>query len=242
MVSFSLFFVIVMFSGLVFAQSGVVGVSEGDWFSYEFNFDWYSDEENMTMPEDIPIDYMLKGDFLRFDVSAVSGSNVTGQFEVNYQNGTEEIMVGWVDVATGEGKFSNWLISSDLEANDFTYPTEFGGMINETVMLSTPLGSRETNHIEYSFGTETEYGDDYYMFGVSVYWDKEMGILVEMSFESEMMTNGNLTTASGGWKLADSNVATIPEFSTFALVATFIVAAVTVFAIKKRMQQMKQQE
>ena len=32
-----------LFSGLVFAQTGTVGVSEGDWFTYGFSFDYYSD-------------------------------------------------------------------------------------------------------------------------------------------------------------------------------------------------------
>jgi hypothetical protein len=220
---------------LVFAQSEVVGVSEGDWFSYGFSLDWYSDDANMTLDEDEIFDYLMEGELVRFEVFGVSGSNVTGQFEINYENGTQKVIEGWVDVATGDGEFSNWVISSGLNANDYTYPSEFGEMINETIIHTTQLGSRETNHIEYSFGNNTS--DNYYMFGVNMYWDKEIGILVEMSFESEMMMEGNLTSASGGWKLAESNTATIPEFSAPVLIGTFALATITILSIKKRIHQ-----
>jgi len=215
----------------VFGQVGTIGVSEGDWFSYEFSFDWYSDDSNMTIPEEV-FSYVMEGEVIRFDVLRVSGSNVTGQFSINYENGTEETISGWVDVSTGDGEFGNWLISSGLNANDYTYMSEFGEMINETVTLETSTGPIETNHIEYSLGNAT--GNDYYVFGVNMYWHRQTGVLVEMSFDSEMMMFGNLTTASGGWKLTGSNITTIPEFSAPALIATFAVASVAVLAIKKQ--------
>ncbi|WNZ28541.1 MAG: hypothetical protein IAX21_07720 [Candidatus Bathyarchaeota archaeon] len=76
-------------------------------------------------------------------------------------------------------------------------------------------------------------GDTYYVFGVNIYWDRQTGVLVEMSFESEMMLLGNLTTASGGWKLTGSNITTIPEFFAPALITTFVATTVAVFVIKK---------
>ena len=229
---FSVFCVILLCSGLVFAQTGTVGVSEGDWFTYGFSFDYYSDDSEMEMPEDIPFDYLVEGEVIRFDVLEVSGSNVSGQFSVNYENGTQEVITGWVDVATGEGEFANWLISSGLDAGDYVYPSMIDEMINETVMLETVIGTIETSHIGYSMG-EPE-GDTYYVFGVNIYWDRQTGVLVEMNFDSEMLLMGNLTTASGGWELTGSNTSSIPEFSAPALIATFAVASAAVFVIKKR--------
>ncbi|MEJ2244399.1 MAG: hypothetical protein P8X87_07755 [Candidatus Bathyarchaeota archaeon] len=168
---------------------------------------------------------------IRFDVLEVSGSNVTGQFSVSFENGTEEIVTGWVDVATGDGEFANWLISSGLDAGDYVYSSMMDELINETVMLETETGMIETSHIEYSMG-ETE-GDTYYMFEVNMYWNRQTGVMLEMSFDSEMMLMGNLTTASGGWKLTGSNITSIPEFSVPALIGTFVVATVAVLAIKK---------
>ncbi|MCW4015639.1 MAG: hypothetical protein NWF06_04655 [Candidatus Bathyarchaeota archaeon] len=233
LVLFSLFCGVLMCSGLVFAQSGVVGVSEGDWFSYGFSFEWYSDDANMTVPEEDVFDYLMEGELIMFEVSEVLGSNVTGQFEINYENGTQQIISGWVDVTTGEGEFGNWLISSGLDANDFTYQSDFGEAINETLMFSSQLGLRETNHIEYSFGNTTD-DDYYYVFSVNMYWDKEVGVLVEMSFDGEMMADGNLTTAYGGWKLAESSIEHIPEFSAPVVVGSFVAATIAIFAIKKR--------
>ncbi|MDG6221983.1 MAG: hypothetical protein QCH99_01825 [Candidatus Bathyarchaeota archaeon] len=230
-VLFSVFSVFLLCSGLVFAQTGTVGVNEGDWFTYGFSFDFYSEDSEMEMPEDVPFGYLAEGEVIRFDVLGVSGSNVSGQFSVNYENGTQEVITGWVDVATGEGEFANWLISSGLDAGDFVYPSMMDEMINETVMLETSAGMIETSHIEYSMGEPV--GDTYYVFGVNIYWDRQTGVLVEMSFESEMMLLGNLTTASGGWKLTGSNITTIPEFFAPALITTFVATTVAVFVIKK---------
>ncbi|MCW8802275.1 MAG: hypothetical protein OQK81_02865, partial [Candidatus Bathyarchaeota archaeon] len=105
-------------------------------------------------------------------------------------------------------------------------------MINETVMLQTETGMIETSHIEYSMGEPV--ADTYYVFGVNMYWDRQTGVMVEMSFNSEMMLMGNLTTASGGWKLTGSNITSIPEFSAPALIATFVVATVAVLVLKKQ--------
>ncbi len=229
---FSVFSVVLLCSGLVFAQAGTVGVSEGDWFTYGFSFDYSSEDSEMEIPQDIPFDYLGGGEVIRFDVLGVSGSNVTGQFSVSYENGTEEIVTGGVNVATGEGDFANWLISSGLDAGDYVYSSMMDEMINETVMLQTETGMIETSHIEYSIGEPV--GDTYYMFGVNMYWDRQTGVMIEMSFESEIMLMGNLTTASGGWKLTGSNITTIPEFSAPALIATFVVATVAVVAIKKQ--------
>jgi hypothetical protein len=230
-VFFSVFSVVLLCSSLVFAQAGSVGVSEGDWFMYGFSFDFSSDDSEMEIPEDIPFDFLGGGEAIRFDVLGVSGSNVTGQFSVSYGNGTQEVVTGWVDVATGEGDFANWLISSGLEAGDYVYSSMMDEMINETVMLQTETGMIETSHIEYSMGEPI--GDAYYVFGVNMYWDRQTGVMVEMRFNSEMMLMGNLTTASGGWKLTGSNISSIPEFSVPALIATFVVATVAVLVIKK---------
>jgi hypothetical protein len=188
----------------------------------------------VTVPDSGEFDYLLKGECVRFDVLSVSGSNVTGQFTISYENGTESSVVGWVDVATGDGEFNMWLISSGLYENDYTYASEVGEMINETLMYSTPLGLRETNHIGYSTGNTTT--EDYYVFGVDMYWDREIGVLVEMSIETEMRIDGNLTTASGGWKLVESNITeAIPEFGPSTLILTAITTTAAAIAIKKRL-------
>jgi hypothetical protein len=239
LVLFSLFGVgLLLCSGVVFGQSGVVGVEQGDWFGYDFGFEWFSDDENMTVPDSGEFDYLLEGECVRFEVLSVSGSNVTGQFTINYENGTTDSVEGWVDVGTGEGDFNTWLISSGLSENDYTYASEVGELINETITHSTPLGSRETNHIGYSTGNVTT--EDYYLFGVDMYWDKQTGVLVEMSIVTEMKVDGNLTTASGGWKLVESNLMeTVPEFGAFTMFATALVATVAVFSIKKRLANSK---
>ena len=107
-------------------------------------------------------------------------------------------------------------------------------MINETVMLASPLGLREANHIEYTVGNVTD--EDYYFFDVNMYWDREVGVLVDVSFVVETRVDGNLTTASGGWELVELNIGTVPEFSLPALIVTFAAATVAAVAVKKRIR------
>ena len=142
-------------------------------------------------------------------------------------------------MVTGDGEFSSWLISASLAANDLTYSSSVGELINETVAYTTALGSRPTNHIGYTTGNITE--EDHYLFEVNMYWDQEIGVLVEMNLEAQTSIDGNVTTASAEWKLLEANNATIPEFSPPVLVATFIVVTLAVFSVKSYSPKLKKQ-
>ena len=133
---------------MVFSQPRTVGVSEGDWFRYDLTLDW--DYKLDVTPEDFIFADFLQGNWIKLTIQDISGTNVTGQFTIHFENGTEQLLTGSVDLVTGEGDLRNWLISTDLNANNSLYTTEIDEVVNETITKIYPSGSRETNHLMYS--------------------------------------------------------------------------------------------
>ena len=225
LISFTLLFSSIMIVQLGIAQVRTVGVSEGEWFKYGIELDWnYELEES---PEDFIFTDFLDGDMITLTIQDVSGTNVTGKFTIHYENGSERILNGSVDLVTGEGDLRNWLISSNLIANNPLYETEIDETINQTVSQSYPWGSRQTNQLLYSYNFSS--GEDYSSLNLGFYWDQEIGILTELSLEAEMQQNGTLIDGSVSLILTESNQQNIPEFPTIILVLLFIL--VTLLAI-----------
>jgi len=220
-----------MFAQLAFAQARTTGVSEGDWFKYGFSFEWDSGL-NMTF-EDFAFSDFLEGEWAMLSVQGVSGTNVTGQFTIHFENGTETLMSGSVDVSSGAGNLAMWLISADLNADDFLYQSEFNeAMINETVIRDYHWGSRETNHIMYSYEYTSEELNS--SIRADMYWDQEMGILTQLSFNAELQQEGNTTAASVSCVITESNIENIPEFTQPALMLMLVTLTTLCFMIKKK--------
>ena len=230
MISFSLLLSATMFVQLGFAQVRTAGVSEGDWFKYGFSFEWDS-ELDMTF-EDFPFADFLEGEFVTLTIEGVSGTNVTGQFTLHFDNGTEHIQNGSVDLVTGEGDLRNWLISADLSANDSLYTSEINEKINETLIQTYHWGSRETNHLGYSYQYSS--GENYSDLSVDMFWDQEMGILTELSFEAEVQLNGTSMDASALWIITESNIEDIPEFTQSAFLVVIVTVTLLIYIFKKK--------
>jgi hypothetical protein len=229
-VAFSLLFSVLIIFQLGFAQVRTVGVSEGDWFKYGFTLDW--DYELNATAEDFIFADFLQGDWVTLTIQDVTGTNVTGQFTIHFENGTEKLLTGSVDLATGEGDLRNWLISADLNANDSLYASEIDEKINETLIQVYPWGSTETNHLLYSYNFSSE--EDYSILCLDLYWDREIGILTELSFEAEVLQNGTLMDGSASWMLTEYNLEYIPEFSqqTFIIIIVAVTLMISILKIK----------
>jgi len=223
-----------MFAQSGFAQVRTAGVSEGDWFKYGFSFQWDS-ELNMTS-EDFPFADFLEGEWVTLTIQDVSGTNVTVQFTIHFENGTEHLQHGSVDLITGEGDLRNWLISADLNANDSLYESEINERINETIIQTYHWGSRETNHLIYSYNFSE--GEDYSDLSVDMFWDREMGILTELSFEAEVQLNGTSMDASAFWIITESNMEDVPEFTqpVFMLVMATSILLISIFKKKGKLR------
>jgi hypothetical protein len=229
-VAFSLLFSVLIIFQLGFAQVRTVGVSEGDWFKYGFTLDW--DYELNATAEDFIFADFLQGDWVTLTIQDVTGTNITGQFTIHIENGTEKLLTGSVDLATGEGDLRNWLISADLNANDSLYATEIDEKINETLTKIYSWGSTETNHLVYSYNFSSE--EDYSLLCLDLYWDREIGILTEMSFEAEVLQNGTLMDGSASWILTEYNLEHIPEFTqqNFFLIIVAVTLTISILKIK----------
>ena len=231
LIYFFLLFSTTILVQLGFAQVRTAGVSEGDWFKYGFSLQWDS-EFNMTSG-DFPFDDFMMGEWLTLTIQDVSGANVTGQFTIHFENGTEHLQNGSVDLITGEGDLRNWLVSADLNANNSLYTSEINERINETIIQTYHWGSRETNHLVYSYNFSS--GEDYSDLSVDMFWDQEMGVLTELSFEADVLINGTSMDASASWIIIESNrIEDVPEFTTPVFILTIVTVTLLISVLKKK--------
>jgi hypothetical protein len=235
-ISFSLMFVFILLFQLSYAQVRTAGVSEGDWFKYNLSLDFDS-LLNMTS-EDFPFADFLIGETVTLTIQNVSGTNVTGMFTIEYENGTEYSQVGSVDLTTGEGDLRSWLIAANLNAGDPLYTSEPNEMINETSVQTYFWGARETNHLIYSYNFTSE--EDYSYLNVDMFWDMETGVVTNLSFEADAFVNGTAIDASAEWLIADSSIVEdVPEFTGFTLFLTIVVVTVLISILKYQKQKRK---
>ncbi len=230
----------------VSAQTRTVGVSVGNTFKYTFSFDLNVTNTNFSLPA------MLEGVFeqaksiewAQISILQVSGVEVTAQMVMHFKNGTEQSDVETTNVETGQGNLTLFLVGSDLNANDPVYVGRDSMRINETVTRVYPAGARQVNHQSIS----SEFNmSDYGLEGFNlttfqqsnkedVYWDKQLGVMVEMSYN--MVTRSQAVNAdiTANIRLVESNVLTVPEFSSWApllLVLVIPLVAAIVFKFKK---------
>jgi hypothetical protein len=228
-ISSSLVIVLVLLFQTSYAQVRTAGVSEGDWFKYNLSLDFDS-ILNMTS-EDFPVADFLIGEQVILEIHNVSGTNVSGQFTIHYENGTEYSQVGSVDLVSGEGDLRSWLISADLNAGDSLYASEPDEMINETILQTYHWGSRETNHLVYSYNFSAE--EDYSYLSVDMFWDKETGVVTELTFEADAFVNGTVIDGSAEWIITDSSIiAGVPEFTQLALILTIVTGTISISLLK----------
>ncbi|MEJ2240603.1 MAG: hypothetical protein P8Y18_00440 [Candidatus Bathyarchaeota archaeon] len=228
LISLVLMLLSIMFVQLSAAQVRTVGVSEGDWFKYGLDLDWNYDLEES--PEDFIFRDFLEGDLITLTIQDISGTNVTGQFTINYENNTQKVLTGSVDIVTGEGDLKNWLLSADLIAGNPLYETEIDETINETIIQTYPWGSRQTNQLIYSYNFSQD--EDYSALNLGFYWDQEIGILNELSIEAEALQNGTLIEGSVSLTLVEINNGNIPEFSQSAFILTIAIGTIIISMIK----------
>ncbi len=225
------------------AQERTVGVNEDSWFTYEIEVNWNSNDPDAVFPpmayEDMEI--INATEWAKMTVTGVSGTNVSVQFLTHYENGTEEIEDGYIDVDTGDGVNATLtVIAANLDANDSIYTSgDYSAFtINETVIRTYPDGVRNLNHINmtYEQSWTIEETDYYISQSTNLYWDKGTGVIVENSLEVYNQTGEYVTTWSVVSRLADSSVWTIPEFPAYSsMVIIGIIATVTAIAIEQRL-------
>ncbi len=228
-ISLSLLTFFTLLFQLSYAQVRIAGVSEGDWFKYNISINL--DSQLNTTSEDFPFSDFLNGEAVTLTIQNISGTNVTGLFTINYENGTEYSQTGSVDLISGEGDLRNWLIAANLNTGDSIYSAEPNELINETITQTYQWGPRETNHLIYSFNYISE--EDYSNLRVDMFWDKEIGVVNKLSFEADAMLNGTSINASAELVITDSNVLEdVPEFTPVTFILTLSIMTFSISLLK----------
>jgi len=211
---------------------GTPGVNVGNTFTYgNVNFHWYSNDPSATPPAQwmgVNGTAWFKG-----TIQNIAGTNVTISALLHYSNGTENTQNGWVDVNTGEGNMTMFLIAANLNVGDVVYTGgSYSGLtINETVPMTYSGGSRQTNHVNVTDQESSAYFN--FSMSMNLYWDKATGALSQMSIISNQ-TSTYTTNYSVAMQLTDSNVWVVPEYG-MPLIALLLssVALVTLAAARK---------
>lgn len=229
--SLSIALLLVMVSLSNASPVGTPGVSVGNTATYSnAHFYWSSNDPSATPPAEW---VALNGTaWFRGTVENIAGTNVTISALLHYNNGTETTDSGWVDVDTGEGNTTLFLTSANLNAGDHIYTTgDYSDLtINETIPLTYPGGSRQTNHVNVTTEESSELIN--VSLSMNLYWDKATGVLTQMSIISNQ-TSTYTTNYSVSMQLTDSNVWVVPEFG-MPLIALLLSSAALVTLVATR--------
>ncbi len=170
-----------------------VGVQVGDWMGFgEIYFEYASNMEGYQEPPS-----RMDVVWASIEVLEVSDSQVTIRSLIIYRNGTQEIQISSGNLATGEGNLTGGIIAANLAAGDqipgnITWYTQepLRLVINGTVTRRYAHADREVNYVNLTqpiIYDNTTYG----ALNLSLYWDRETGLLCEehMSYRSSYLQN-----------------------------------------------------
>jgi hypothetical protein len=230
------------------AQARTVGVSVGDTFKYTYTLEFNStNSTDLTLPT--MIDSLLEQaraiEWEKMTILSISGTNVTAQTQLHFENGTEKTGISTSDIAIGQGNLTQFLIASNLSQNDPIYTTNSGQdiqIINETIMRDYQSTDRQVNHqsiiSDYNVTQEEAALLNLSSFQQhnteDIFWDRQIGVLVEMSYNMVTQSPTFNANISLNLNLIESNRLVIPEFPTIAHIALVILASGAAIAIYKR--------
>jgi hypothetical protein len=186
--------VVILFSGVESASAeGEVGVSVGQTAEYTYAISMtYRSRINGSLLTSVP--YQV-GYIEAITIQDISGTNITVQSVKTYMNNQNNATnLGWVDLSTGDGPASGYIILADCNEGDLIYPDWEGvtqgllyvSMINDTVLIKDGDTTIEANHANL---TTTMNNQTTYM---NYYWEKATGLLIGYTLASSL-EQGNVT-------------------------------------------------
>ena len=192
----------------------LLGVKEGDNFTYSFGVNWSSTDPNVVVPQEYS--NMNQTLMIHFNVTSAAGTMANLEITNVMRSGTNSTEMGYSSVSTG--RFSGaplFLIGANLTAGDLVYPQSdptavaAGAStqpftINETV-TKTYLGTAKiVNH--YSSRETNATTNDYV--NRDAYYEQSTGVLMEMTIEHYWASLGE--TDREHWTISQFNSATAP--------------------------------
>lgn len=178
------------FSGVASAADEV-GISVGQSAEYTYSVSLTSrDTFNGSLLDSVPYSVV---NLETITIQEISGTNITIQSVRNYlADQTNETNLGWIDINTGEGPASGYIILADLNEGDLIYPNWEGGdqqlmyvySINDTVLLKQGDATIEVNHanVTTAIYNQTANYEATEFFNqtttLDYYWEKTTGLLL----------------------------------------------------------------
>lgn len=211
-----------------------VGVSIGDWVTYEVGF---STNGTVVDPSGIPTN-------MSFQVLAVAATNITLYVSFDYADGSSQLSTFTIDVGTARvynasGDLDtgwSWVIPANLQTNDFVNlvfnsrdEPSFAARINETVYRQYLGVNVQVNHLNLT----THAGSDLYSY--DCYYAKDTGMLFEMS--SYYYTHEGNATRADKLEFTLSGASVIPEFTIPSMVQLLAVISLATAILYKRKRQ-----
>ncbi len=213
----TLFAILLLASSLciyVYAQRAV-GVQVGDWAEYTVTGAF---QGNVTDPfENVTS--------MKVTVVNIVDTNVTVDAHFYFENGSDAVEPGWIDVDTGNGTYQGWLIAANLNEGDRIYTnnqTMFGEMtINETITREYLGSTVEVNH--FIINVTTPPNPVYNMsLLMDWYWYRDSGIVAEMRMYNLVEFMGNTTM----FDVSVNPLNVIPEFPISAHLPFLIITTI----------------
>jgi hypothetical protein len=208
------------------AQTVVPGVSKGETFDYSYSLIWTSTDISATPPSDL-VEYN-NTQRIEFKITDVSGSAISVDFIRIFNNGTQTVQSGSINVESGTVTipYGFLIVGANLNKDQQVYPTGGHQVITDTVMRSYASGQRETNVMSGGDSSDSTTINFDKIKGVAVYYSNEIqdtsGGYTIVSTES--LTNTN----SDSW-------AVIPEFPSMAVFMALLIAVpIVLVAYKKK--------
>jgi len=221
----TLFIVFLLFAMVATVSARTVGVWPYDAFEYgDIVAHWNSNDPSQTCPDSLL--EVNETESYNGIVQSISGTNITLQMTAYFKNGSSEADIGYIDIDTGEGNMSNAVIGADLNAGDPIYISS-PMIINETIPRDYLSGPRETNHLNMTQESTWPGGRQYISW--NYYWDRQIGIFVEMYIEFFMESPMGITTWWERMRITSSSRWVVPEYPTFASI--LILSATLSFAM-----------
>jgi hypothetical protein len=148
------------------AKDYAVGVKAGDWIKYgQITVTWTG---NGTQPSYVT--EMKEVDWIRMDVLSVTGTIVSLNETLHFDNGTQTVQPSGTDVQGSSGFF---LVAANLTVGDPVSPQNPETAINQTVTRMYAGANRNVNMIDLIISSRSPQEE-------KIYYDKNTGIMVEL--------------------------------------------------------------
>jgi len=204
--------------GLTYAEVQV-GVKAGDWIKYDAIT---SGNSSADMPQWVKIEFLN-----------IAGTTVTYRETQYMSNGTEQSMIRTLDVASAIGNATfQLLVPANSKTGDIIQMVEGGNVQVAGEKTETYAGTSRT--VIYASlsreGTQVNY-----------YWDKQVGILLEVALTQGSASLAYKATSTNIWQTSPSNPLMLPSLSVeimsiciSTVVAVVIVVTALIYTRRKR--------